>query len=387
MSTWLSNSERGAGLILSDRQASIGIDPKYFHPPYDEIVKDFINGTPKELIASRHLEAFQIAAHAVEHINGAGDLNWYNVVKKSAIDYGVGNRLFKIGDRLQKGRIDNAAAILREQLNLLSQDTVSGRKSMWEITEQETPFIKSGTKFLDYHIGGIPQQGLTVIAGNPGVGKTWLATDIAIRFIKTQKDKTLGFYTFEMLANELKKRITNSKVVSEEEQKRIFITDTPGMSANDIVNDAAQIENLGVVFIDYADYLIRGEISDTTMGKIYIELSEGAKRLGCPIFLVSQLSRSYQGGMPRPYSIRYSSLAEAAGWMIMMLYNPNIDYFAEDRNCPLPIVDGKGYLLFWKVRGGIKGHPEDATGAIQVRFKGSKGWRNEKGSWFSLKGR
>lgn len=94
------------------------------------------------------------------------------------------------------------------------------------------------------------------------------------------------------------------------------------------------------------------------------------------------------GGIPRPNDIRYTGLAEALGAMIIMLYNPSIDYFSEEdmENNSLTIREGTAYIVCWKVRAGFRMHRDDSPGAIQLQFRGDRGWRtNDAGRWFSLK--
>lgn len=115
----------------------------------------------------------------------------------------------------------------------------------------------------------------------------------------------------------------------------------------------------------------------------------GAKQLHIPIILLSQLSYKYQGGLPHPDHLRYTSLAKALAWMIIMLYNPSSDFYEEDSGVAdmLPIVEDKAYMILWKVRGGFRKHINDSPGAIQIAFRGDKGWgdKTSERSWYSLK--
>ena len=111
--------------------------------------------------------------------------------------------------------------------------------------------------------------------------------------------------------------------------------------------------------------------------------------MGVPNVILSQLSYKYNGGIPKPDYIRYTSLAKALAWMIIMPYNPASDFYEEDANASdvLPIVEDKAYLCCWKVRGGFRKHKNDCPGAIQIAFRGDKGWgdRTSERSWYSLK--
>ena len=105
--------------------------------------------------------------------------------------------------------------------------------------------------------------------------------------------------------------------------------------------------------------------------------------------LLAQYSRTYQGGLPRPNMIRYTSLAEALGWMLICLWNPHNSFY-DDKDA-LRILQlrssakvTEAAALVWKVRGGFRNHRKDSPGAIIHQFKGDKGWSPE-GRWFHLR--
>ncbi|HKZ39469.1 MAG TPA: DnaB-like helicase C-terminal domain-containing protein, partial [Candidatus Hodarchaeales archaeon] len=157
------------------------------------------------------------------------------------------------------------------------------------------------------------------------------------------------------------------------------------LTVPEIIARAAKIENLGLIGIDFADLLVSGEVTEPAMAVIYKSLAAAAKQLNVPIILLSQFSRNYQGGIPRPYHIRYTSLAEALSWMIIALYSPTLDYFANEKrkgDPELPIIPGKAYMIAWKCRGGFRVH--GGPGAVQLRWDGGLSWGNTEGNWFDL---
>jgi hypothetical protein len=141
-----------------------------------------------------------------------------------------------------------------------------------------------------------------------------------------------------------------------------------------------------MMVIDFADLIIEGETGVASMSDMYLALMMGAKKLRVPIFLLSQLSGGYKGGIPRPNHLRWTRLAEALAYMVLMVYNPSIDYFAESESDMIPIVQDRAYIVAWKCRGGFRKHMKDNPGAIQIPFRGKHGWDyTHKGSWFRLK--
>jgi len=79
-------------------------------------------------------------------------------------------------------------------------------------------------------------------------------------------------------------------------------------------------------------------------------------------------------------------LAEAFAYMVLMTYNPNTDYHAEKDEHILPIRPNMAYLCCWLSRGGSKTHKTDFPGAIQIAFRGDKGWgsKTKSTSWYPL---
>jgi hypothetical protein len=169
--------------------------------------------------------------------------------------------------------------------------------------------------------------------------------------------------------------------------KRINMNCDP-LTTDEIFNDAAQTEDLGLVVIDFADLMLREDESDASMGKIYTKCAVAGKELGCPVVLLSQYSYKYQGGIPRPYHIRYTAKAQILGWMVVCLWNPHISFFAEDNKGLeiMPLRRGKhteAAAIVWKFRGGFREHPRDNPGAIIHQFKGKNGWSPD-GRWFHI---
>ena len=167
-----------------------------------------------------------------------------------------------------------------------------------------------------------------------------------------------------------------------EEQSRVMLCEVP-VSPEEAINIASTVENVGLIIVDFSDLMIKGETTESAMAHIYRTLMVGAKTMHVPVILLSQLNR-YEGGLPKPNNFRYTGLAEALGWMLIMLYNANTDWHGRDDNCPLPAVRNTAYALVWKVRGGFREHKDEAPGAIMMPFRGDKGWHSTQSKWYSL---
>jgi len=197
-------------------------------------------------------------------------------------------------------------------------------------------------------------------------------------------DKVACMFTLEMPSAEFVNRAFEINNISKAVQER-FLIDDRVMPVEDIANEASKYnERVGIVGIDFADLMIKHETSESEMANIYLTLASLAKRLHCPVVLLSQLNRQYVGGLPRPTYLRYTSLAESVSWDIWMLYNPNTDFHTGTDEGTLPSVDELGYLLSWKQRGGWQRNFSGPC-AIQMRWDGAYAWGDECLGHFLLK--
>lgn len=388
MATWVDASEIVAGLIIQKRLNLNSIRPELFFGEYKTLIQRMKEGMtePEDLIMSVGLSPFNAALDAAKTLNGAGEMaDWIAILEQSAIGYSVGTQLEKLGRKFQSGDEVDWAKV-KELLTKAQKGVTTDFVPLSEINEGKANFIETGWKALDTHLGGLPEVGMVIVGGNPGVGKTTWLVKLASCFANCHKNKKVAIFSIEMLREELAYRFKEIEKLDEETRSRIVIDDTP-VTPEQAINRASTIDNLGLLITDFADLMIRGETSESAMAHIYRTYMIGAKELRCTNVLLSQLNRNYKGGLPRPFHLRYTSLAEALAWEILMLYNPNIDYFEEDddANDALPIVDDHAYIIAWKMRGGFVKHLDDSPGAILLPFKGKLGWRNVDGKWFSLK--
>jgi hypothetical protein len=384
-STWLENSEVVFGLVIINKLSLTQVRPEIFHVPYNEGIKLLQASTPKEDVALKiGIDAYQTSIQAAECINGAAGLSWPSILEKSAVSYDAGIKLEKHGKKLQRGE-----EIDWSQLSYISQRAQSNTGAIFtplgEIEVVETPFIETGWEVFDEHIGGLPSCGLVIVGGQPGVGKTTWMAKLASSFAHTHTDKNVVVFSIEMVLTEIGARFRQLGGLNKDVANRILLDDTP-VTPEEAINKAASVDNLGIVLIDFADLMIRGETTESAMAHIYRTLMLGAKQLHCPIVLLSQLSR-YSNGIPKPTNLRWTGLAEALAWMILMLYNPSTDWHSKSDNEEeqLPALEHTAYVICWKVRGGFRKHLEDSPGAIAIPFRGDKGWHSSKGKWFSMR--
>jgi len=374
-----------AGLILQNRLSLNQVRPDIFFGTYRDLIKLLKEGIiePEELIMRVGLPTYNTCIDAVKNVNGAGDFNWVQILEETASKHEAGIKLEKYGRKLQHGEDIDWSSLV--SISGKVQQNVSGNFTpLSEVEGGEVPLIPIGWPPFDEHVGGLPEVGLIIVAGEAGVGKTTLMVRMATSSAGFHKDKTVLIFSLEMILKEIAGRIRETTKLNKDIESRILLNDFP-VTPEEVINKASTVENPGLICVDFADYMINGEVTESSMAHIYKTLALGAKSLHCPILLLSQLSYKYAGGIPRPHHIRYTSLAKALGWMILMPYNPSEDYYADQDKDLLPAIDGYSYLIVWKVRGGFRKHLNESPGAIQIQFNGSHGWSPVKGRWFNLR--
>lgn len=380
------------GLVLKKRLSPLALRPETLMSPYDKIIKD-IQTTGKIDMTDLALKygpgVINPALDAVKNLNGLGEAaDWPKILEESSAMYQAGISMEKLGQKLQRGETIDWSKVSGLSRNVQLKLSEALMK-LSDIEPGEMPFIKLGWKAFDDHVGGVPEVGLVVVGGRPGVGKTWFMVNAVTSYVKEHLNKNVAVFSLEMIFSEIAARFKGENVLesnrpTKDEQDRMFICEKP-MTADEIIQTCTTIENLGLVCIDFADLMIKSGVDESAMGSLYKTLMLGAKELGCPIILLSQLSR--RSGIPKPSDIRYTGLAEALAWMILMLYDPASDWTNDEVSDEdeLPVIDNSAYIIVWKVRGGFRVHPQDSPGAICIPFKGKFGWHSTKSKWFTLK--
>lgn len=382
---WQDASEIVCGKVIKGEYSSNAVRPEIFMPPYDDIVKTIKAGTIEieDLIETCGLAPVQSALDAVKDINGLGEANWVALLERSYAQYEAGTKMEKMGRKLQRGE-----EIDWGQLKVYEQKALEGVGGdfvpLSKVEPKEVPFIDSGWSIIDEHLGGIPEVGLIVVGGDAGIGKTTFLAKAAQKFVLKHPDKVVAVFSLEMILSEIAMRFNEVEKLPAKAKERVLLNDFP-VSVDEMANKAATIENLGLICVDFLDMMVK-EASETEYSKVYLALANTAKKLHVPIMAAAQLIKT-NGGIPKKRHLRYTKMAEALSWEIIMLYNPATDW-GDDKDADdadLPNVEGRAYIICWKIRGGFRKHLDESPGAIQVAFRGDKGWGEKNSRWFSLR--
>lgn len=391
---WLDVSELMAGLVLTGKMHADYVIPTYLAPPYDLIISKAKEGkTPAQILDIVGLMPINAARQAAEQIDyNETTLEELLTTLMSAYRRQEQSKVLKEQVKL----LDKGENLETDKISLLLEKTEDYKGKYVRLSEVDatTPvWRRSFYPPIDEHLGdpedmsmvGIPESGLTIIAGPPGTGKSSLMASI-IAGMAAEKKTTL-VYTLEMTTGQIAKRIIQVAMDGlSTEQKRTVIICNEIMSADEVYADAMRLcatENVYSIFIDFSDLLIEKEQDETSMAYVYRRCAMLAKKnlSGAPVFLLSQLNRQYTGGIPKINHLRYSGLAEAMGALIFLIYNPNQIFATQGSDDRLQAIPGKGYIIVGKSRFGFK---EGSPGAIQVDFDGKTSWGRESWGWFSL---
>lgn len=385
-------SELIFGKILEGSIASHAVRSETLINPYNELLDIYKSGkkSPEEIVEEFGPGAYDFistsiqAAHKMNTIPLGEKVNWVSMLEKAFNYHIAGDVLEKEARKLKRGEPADTAKI---KDTLLRADTSDGLKfvplSSVELGA-EMQLIPTGWKALDDHIGGLPEVGLVVVGGEQSTGKTTFALKLGAKRAITQGKSVLVF-SLEMITVELANRIRSIEKLTSEQEDLLLIYDQP-ITADEIVSKSASVENLGLVIVDYADYLVKGEMSESAMSQVYKTLALGSKALHCPVVLIAHTSR--KPGLPKPEYLRWSGMAENTAWMVLMLYDPqrNFDDSIEEILPAKPFGNKSPaqYVLVWKLKGGFKKHLTECPGAIAIPFIGTLGWHDSISKWFKL---
>lgn len=191
--------------------------------------------------------------------------------------------------------------------------------------------ISTGFPAINEIVGGLKAEHLVILAGRPAMGKTALATNMAVQVAQwvraehKQGDRKgwVGFFSLEMSAEQLKQRIVcdlagvpfwkiNRGKQSRTEMERfeewdreigrlpLAIDKTGGQSIAQIAMKARSLKRrrgLSLLVVDYLQ-LVKGSRRFNSRSDEVTEISTGlkalAKELGCPIIALSQLNRQLE---------------------------------------------------------------------------------------------
>lgn len=233
--------------------------------------------------------------------------------------------------------------------------------------------VATGLVDLDRKLGGLHPSDLVILAGRPGMGKTSLATCMAVGAARAQladvergaaeKPKTVAFFSLEMSAEQLATRVlAEESGISADRIRRgdiqhaefdrfyqasvrlqgmpIHIDDSAALSISAMRTRARRLARgpgLALIVVDYLQLMRPApgkppenrvlEVSQITQG-----LKALAKELNVPVLALAQLSRAVENRedkRPQLSDLRESGTIEQDADVVMFIYRDQ--YYLEQR--------------------------------------------------------
>jgi hypothetical protein len=389
-----SNSQIVVGLVLNGVQPPHQFDADKLVGQYSDVMRDLQAGKNQEdIIAKYGTTLIQPAKYAAQSVNGLGtECNWSEILNKSYVSELAQESLNRVIKYLSNGDEDKARELLNRTVTTLGSNQRLRSKTADEIQGDYTPFIKSGTEAWDKNIGGFPAIGLIIFGAKWGEGKTTSAIGLMDNFLQEYPEKEILFVTLEDMEDGWRERagiVLGEK--SPEFWKRVRVMEFAS-SADDIIQEASLHPNVGLIVVDYVDYLAKTK-SLEGYEEIYKTLAMGSKTLAVnskfrsmPIMALAQIGRgAWQGGVPTPAALMYTG--EQYAYQLVMAYDPNNDFHSDNENNPytLPTERGFGFFVVWKVKNGCRPHLDEFPGAIKLPLSKRGGFNIDvPGQWFPL---
>lgn len=357
------------------------------HPPYDVVVRGLQQGKKVhdliEVVGISHITTARTAAATIKE---GLPLDWVRALEKSAVRARVGETLKIQAKELERGQAPDMAELQQAIRNLENGSTVFTPLS--EITPDVAIWRPTYFDPIDEVTSGIPDAGLTVLAGPPGTGKTGLFLKIMAKCAKKRKKTAL--VSLEMTNSQIAYRLMQlDPDLSPTSKKYMYFSETM-MDADKIYTEVSKLtaqEDLHIVGVDFADLAVIGESGTSQIEHVYLTLKGLAKKTGVPIVLLAQLNQGYTGGIPRVNHLRWSRLVEAVSDLILLIYNP-LRIWADSNNPDprLPPSYGHGWLIFGKSKFGLPMIPPEqgSIGASLISWDGKTAWGDEMVSWRPL---
>lgn len=356
----------------------------------------------EELKKNAHLEEVGGAAYLTElttAVPTAANLRHYaNIVKEKAMlrnlinaathiaseSYGAPGNVDALIDKAERLIFEISSRKIEAGFSSLKdiiKDSIETIDSLYQRKEHITG-LPTGFRDLDVMTAGLQSEDFIVIAGRPSMGKSSLVSCIA-EHIGVVKKLPVGMFSLEMSREQLVRRMLCSharvdahkvrtgflsqadwpRLVSAAgklSEAKIFIDDTPGMSALELRAKARRLKsqhNVGLIIVDYLQLMqgpTKAENRQQEIAEISRSLKALARELKFPIIAVSQLSRAVEARVdhrPLLSDLRESGAIEQDADLVILLlreeyYYPNDEdkkgiaeaIIAKQRNGPVGTV-------------------------------------------------
>lgn len=215
--------------------------------------------------------------------------------------------------------------------------------------DEATAGISTQLPELDKLITGLKPGEMFVLAARPSIGKTSLALNLVSNIAVDKPERSVGFFSLEMTAEQLSRRllctesgyseqdfydgnVTNINKVTAAASRlcksNIFIDPTPALRIRELRSKARKLmsmHKIQAIFIDYLQ-LMKAEVRSDNRQEEVSAISSGikalSKELNIPIVVLAQLNREVEKtqGRPKLSHLRESGAIEQDADIVAFLH-------------------------------------------------------------------
>lgn len=329
----------------------------------------------REKALLRHL--IQAATEIVRDAYGMGERSVEEVLDEAE------QRIFSVAESHDRQGFVWIKKILYSTFELIEQ---------WQSAKGGITGVPSGYVDLDNLTGGFQAGDLAILAARPSMGKTSLATGIALHVAISSKTP-VAVFSLEMSKDQIVQRMLCHEALVDLGRLRrgklsdedfvqlaqaaghlntapIWIDESAALNSLEMRAKARRLKaeqpELGLLIVDYIQLMQSSqraenrqqEVSDISRG-----LKQLAKELEIPILALSQLSRAPEqrtDHRPQLSDLRESGALEQDADLVMFLYRP--EQYLSDLEAEEQGLTGKAELIVGKQRNG-------PTGLVELFFR------------------
>lgn len=374
-------SETVLGMVAAGLLPAATVEPMWFSTPYDKGAKVLKEGGHKEdLVKVMGSDMLMTMNNKVEDMHIGNAFDWVTALHKAAVAFNLSQVLYRAAHDLER----NAPVDLSPVHSQITQFMVSGVETLRRASEVEAegyqPFQKSGNKYIDAIMGGIPTDGPIVVYGATGVGKSFFGGMMLIDYLMEHTTKIGAAYSFEMSEEHWIDRMRKMYPNFDRVADRLFVSGSIN-KPNDLVPEVAA-HRPDILLLDDMDNMFEGEASPPKYEAVYKVVKKIARLQKIPVIALSQAKERGEraGTFLGKNDAAWSASNERSAALLIALQQAGYMDAGWKGDDTFPITeDPMQYIMFWKSRDGWP--LQQGPGAIIMGIEKDEFGRTKSRMW------